>query len=170
MFKIYTGVGARKTPADILDLMGRIASAAAERGAILRSGGAKGADTAFEVGALRFAENFEGLAAEIYRPEEANEAAMEIAARYHPAWHQLSSYVKRLHARNAFQVLGADLNTPSECLICWTPDGCCSHQYRSIRTGGTGTAISIASENGIPVFNLFHQEHQSKWLDWLLPF
>ena len=39
-------------------------------------------------------------------------------------------------------------------VICWTPDGCESHLTRSIKTGGTGTAIAIASTNGIPVFNL----------------
>ncbi len=50
-----------------------------------------------------------------------------------------------MHARNAHQVLGQDLESPSLCVICWTPKG--------ELKGGTRTAIVIAEQNDIPVFN-----------------
>lgn len=46
----YTGVGSRETPNKVIDLMYRIAKFLAERNWILRSGGAVGADKAFENG------------------------------------------------------------------------------------------------------------------------
>ena len=47
---LYAGVGARKTPADVLGWMERIAAGMATQGWTLRSGGARGADSAFERG------------------------------------------------------------------------------------------------------------------------
>ena len=48
--RYYTGVGSRKTPGAIFDLMGEIGRNLAIDGYVLRSGGASGADTAFEQG------------------------------------------------------------------------------------------------------------------------
>src|SRR4051794_35199053 len=53
MAKIYTGIGSRQTPAEVLALMTRIAQALDAEGYILRSGEAAGADTAFAQGATR---------------------------------------------------------------------------------------------------------------------
>lgn len=53
--KFYAGVGARKTPQYILAFMTTVAKALTERGWVLRSGGADGADSAFEEGALNAA-------------------------------------------------------------------------------------------------------------------
>jgi hypothetical protein len=66
--------------------------------------------------------------------------------RVHPYWDNLTQGGKKLHTRNACQVLGADLKTHVDFVICWTPDGKPS--------GGTRTAIIIAEQNGIPVYNL----------------
>jgi hypothetical protein len=140
--------------------MTSIATKLREAGFVLRSGGAQGADSAFAAGA--------GKIAEIWRPEHSNAAAEEIAARYHPVWNRLTPYVKKLHGRNAFQVLGGNLATPSAFLVCWTPDGCVSHGERSIKTGGTGTAISIASEYGVLVNNLVIPAHRVAWEKYLL--
>ena len=71
---------------------------------------------------------------------------MKIAAQFHPAWDKCSPAAKRLHGRNCFQVLGPNLNTPSTMLICWTKGG--------MGRGGTGQAIRICREWGIPVFDL----------------
>jgi hypothetical protein len=157
--KYYTGVGSRKTPPEIRLLMTKIAKKLSATH-MLRSGGAIGADQAFEAGA--------GSNKKIYVASDATEAAKTVAAKYHPVWYRLSDFVKKLHGRNAFQVLGDDLATPSKFLVCWTPDGCVSHETRALRTGGTGTAISIASENGVTVFNLAivsHRERLEKWVD-----
>lgn len=61
---IYTGIGSRKTPADVLELMKDIGEFMAVRGHTLRSGGADGADKAFEEGAHRVP----GAKVEIYLP------------------------------------------------------------------------------------------------------
>ena len=144
--KYYAGVGARKTPPDVLADMEKLATLLEDKGFCLRSGGAVGADTAFESGVN---EN-----KEIYLAIHATPEAMEIAKKYHPAWFACSYYVRKLLGRNTFQVLGADLKTPSQFLVCWTPDGCTSHATRTRETGGTGTAISIADDLGIPIYNL----------------
>jgi len=153
--KYYTGVGSRKVPSVTARFMRELAVRLNRLGYILRSGGAEGADSAFEVGA--------GEKKEIWRADDATQEAMDIAARYHGAWHLCSDYAKKLHGRNAFQVLGRDLITPSEFVICWTPDGITSHADRTIKTGGTGTAISIASEHGIPVYNLNNKESTERF-------
>ena len=160
--KYYTGVGSRQTPKGILDLMHAIAVKLAKQGVALRSGHAIGADLAFEYGCGKG-----GGRKEIYLAYQATPEAMEMAAQFHPAWDRLQPYVQRLHGRNAFQVLGLDLKTPSTCVICWTPDGCISHETRSIKTGGTGTAISIASQHQIPIYNLAVGKHRKIWELWL---
>lgn len=51
MKKMYAGVGSRKAPQEVLGLMERIARRLAVLGWMLRTGGAEGADQAFERGA-----------------------------------------------------------------------------------------------------------------------
>lgn len=154
----YTGIGSRETPEGILKLMKTIARLYSQMGWTLRSGGAKGADTAFEEGS--------GDLKEIYTTSIEQEVdrfvydkAQRLSAMYHPAWTRLPAYVKRLHARNAFQVLGPTLDTPSNMVICWTPDGCIDHYARNLGTGGTGTAISIAFYAKVPIINLARADH-----------
>ncbi len=153
MGRHYTGVGSRETPAYLLDWMTALASWLDERGCILRSGGAPGADSAFEAGARNRREiflpwaRFNGNSSPLYlkgAPDECK--AVEIAQRIHPAWGRLSQAARRLHARNAYQVLGSDLAHPSGFLICWTPN--------AADVGGTRTAIMIAREYDVPVFNV----------------
>lgn len=156
--KVYTGVGSRKAPDKILKLAENIANKLSLIGYTLRSGGADGMDKAFEKGASK---------KRIYYASDATLASMIIAEKFHPAWSSMKSYGKMLHGRNSFQVLGDDLNTLSEFLICWTPDGCICHQDRSIKTGGTGTAISIANYFGVKVFNLKRDDHKKKIENWI---
>jgi len=49
--KYYTGVGSREIPNEIIALMKRVSSKLSKSGWVLRSGGAVGADSAFESGA-----------------------------------------------------------------------------------------------------------------------
>lgn len=159
MVKYYTGVGSRKTPESIKNIMTRLAKKLAADGWILRSGGAEGADKAFEAGA--------GSAKEIFYAADATAAAMLEAARFHPAWDRCSPYAQRLHGRNALQVLGRNLDSPSTFLVCWTPDGCTTHAWRTIETGGTGTAISIADYHEVEVLNLARPEHLERAIKYL---
>jgi len=141
MNKYYTGVGSRSTPEYIIQVMENTAVKLANEGWILRSGGAIGADKAFENGAVLVNGKME-----IYLAKHANEEAIKLASSIHPAWNRCSDYVKKLHARNCFQVLGYDLKTPSSFLLCWTQDG--------KDVGGTRTAIVLARRNNIQILNL----------------
>ena len=46
----YAGIGSRSTPSSILSIMTILGKTLAQNGYILRSGGAEGADKAFEIG------------------------------------------------------------------------------------------------------------------------
>ncbi len=172
MNRIYTGVGSRETPPDVLRSMTELAGTLARNDIFLRTGGANGADSAFEAGAKA-----EGNRYQLYLPEPGfngregfaiiTRKALAMAARYHPAWQECSRYVRKLHARNAYQVLDIRLDNPSDFVVCWTPDGAVCHAERSQRTGGTGTAISIASEHGVPVFNLQREASRTKLVQFL---
>jgi hypothetical protein len=156
----YTGVGSRASPPLVIAQMKGMGEVFASLGWCLRSGGAGGADAAFEAGC----DMGKGLK-EIYLPWKGfnkhnsdkyniSQEAWDYASRIHPVWHKLTPAAKNLHARNVYQVMGESLSEPSLFLVCWTIDGCEHKKDRNIETGGTGTAIAIASENGIPVYNL----------------
>lgn len=144
----YAGIGSRKTPKQILEQMTEIATGLATCSWTLRSGGAVGADKAFEAGA--------GDKKKIFLPTgDIPDVAFEISAKYHPTWGGLPPYVKQLHARNAMQILGENLDIPAKFVVCWTPDG--AEKETTRETGGTGQAIRIANAYRIPVFNLANE-------------
>jgi hypothetical protein len=167
--RFYTGVGSRQTPQATLGVMTQVAQRMALRGLVLRSGGASGADSAFEAGA--------GVACEIWLPIKGfqknlsplwtiDQRCFEIAAGVHPAWGRCSYFAQRAHARNVHQVLGADLATPSIVLLCWTPDGA-TNEMNATGAGGTRTAIVLAARNGVPVLNLARPRHHAIVEAWL---
>lgn len=163
--KFYTGIGSRETPTEILDLMHRIARHFTAQAWWLRSGGARGADTAFEEGAdLNEKEiylpwkDFNNNPSKLYTPTA---DAYLIASTIHPIWESLSYSAKRVHARNVHQVLGRDIQTPSELVICWTKDGARSEQEATRESGGTRTAIVVADRYGVPVLNLRNEKDRN---------
>lgn len=172
--KAYAGIGSRETPPDICALMREIAFKLACHDWILRSGAARGADSAFEEGALS---SFHAVQPEIYLPEpgwnlrpnrppyipKPSREAYQVTAKHHPAWHKVKPNARALHARNAHQVLGRDLQSPARFVICYTPDGADGiHVLTSQRTGGTGQAIRIAVAHNVPVFNLFNVDARER--------
>lgn len=148
----YAGIGSRETPPDILKLMTRIAEVMSDKGWTLYSGGAVGADRAFQKGAkgkyLVFTANDVDPSTEIGRK------ALDLAEQYHPNWKACSDYAKRLHARNGLIVLGPNLTAPVKGIYCWTPQGKI--------TGGTGQALRIAKDKNIEVRNLGREEVKKK--------
>lgn len=137
----YAGIGSRETPETVLNQMNRIAIMLQTDGWWLSSGGARGADTAFERGA--------GVRRRIFKAQDATPDALALAKKYHPAWDRCTATARALHARNGMILLGPDLDDPVKFVVCWTPDG--------KATGGTGQALRIAADPqyAIPVFNLF---------------
>lgn len=186
----YTGIGSRKTPPDILFLMTAAAGQLSRQGWVARSGGAKGADQAFGQGDLNceiflpwkgfFEQGQYRYSIDLW------DKAERIAAdpRVYPGFRGIKNSIRelkslgltkvpggksirsleailKLHTRNVFQVLGPDLRTPSKFCVCWTPDGAVSQEdYKAGVTGGTGTAINLASLYNIPVANLRRDDHR----------
>ena len=157
----YAGIGSRRTPLDILRSMERLGETLAMQGHILRSGGADGADTAFERGCDRV-----GGAKQIFLPWTGfngrkfpcsipNEA-FAMAAKFHPAWDRCSRGAQKMHARNCQQILGASLNDPTDFIVCWSPG-----------SGGTEQALRIARARNIPIFNLIEATASDDLFAWL---
>lgn len=188
--KFYAGIGSRETPPEILDLMESIAYRLARLvevtgdyhpstydGWVLRSGGAPGADQAFERGAMR---GMDGDLLEpwpqIFLPWKGFEKrpvgpdhfpppliAFDIAAKYHPSWSYLSRGARALHARNVQQILGPNPANPtlSSFVACWTK--------RAKGGGGTGQAIRVAGGYAVPVYDLADPAVRERFegdLDW----
>lgn len=161
MILFYAGIGARNTPPPVLEEMTSIAQHLAQHNFTLKSGGAVGADTAFEYGA--------GTKKEIYVPWRGyapdtggivpewnsviGKEAMAIAQQHHPIWFRLTPGVQKLLARNVFIVLGSNF------VICWTKNG--------KREGGTGHALRVAQEANIPIYDLAVQDDRQR-LMWLM--
>ncbi len=162
----YAGIGSRSTPERVLDTMLTLSTKLAEEGLTLRSGGAAGADTAFENGCsiadgrkeiwlpYKGFRNRHGPSCKVY-----NEDHEDMASMLHPVWNRLPKVAQRLHSRNVGQILGEnvfDIFQYSKFVICYTPDGADHHTLVTAKTGGTGTAIKLASYKEIPVFNLYN--------------
>ncbi|MBS1722429.1 MAG: PD-(D/E)XK nuclease family protein [Armatimonadetes bacterium] len=173
---VYTGVGSRETPAEVIALMEALAQHLANEGYELRSGGADGADAAFERGCVAAGGKktiflpAPGWNRRLLHPDYVVppfSPASLIASRFHPGWSYLSTFVKKLHARNVNQVLGEYLHSPTDFVVCWTPDGAITTEETSARTGGTGQAIRIASAYGIPIYNLQREDHLQLVKEWV---
>ena len=150
-----SGVGSRQTPKNICSEMTVIGAWCKERGFIVRSGHAEGADWAFELGAQEYCEAYIPWASfnahlisnakKLIIPAES--PYVELVNKYHPAPHKLSRSALALMCRNSCQVLGEDLKTKSSAVVCWTED------YKK-PSGGTSQAIRIAKDYGVPVLNM----------------
>jgi hypothetical protein len=172
----YAGIGSRQTPPPVLELIETIAAMLARDGWVLRTGMSPGADQAFYRGARAGRgrvelylpwPGFEAQARDEDEGEEVRElaepsaAAYELSARFRPGQTgldtELDPRARDLLARDAHQVLGADLATPVGFVVCWTPDS--SLDGSGPGAGGTGQALRIANASRIPAFNLARAEH-----------
>ena len=155
----YAGIGSRETPAQTLVAMQQAAAQLETMDFVLNSGGATGADQAFEYGVKDPAnkqiflpwDGFNGRSmtdpgCELTHNWAICDQATDLAQKFHPNWAALSREAKSMMWRNAFQVLGEDLKTPVRFIMCWTEGG-------KIK-GGTGQALRMAAAYKIPVFNL----------------
>lgn len=170
MYRAYCGIGSRDTPEWVRSFMRSTAGILFAKGWVLRSGGADGADLAFEHGLNR--EHSRGQvnrrlddAKEIYLPWPGflsskselhpknypfTQEEINVSAHFHPAWHNCSDAAKALHTRNMRQMVGLRAihggeQIPVKFVVCWTEGG-------KIK-GGTGQALRIAEYLKIPVIN-----------------
>lgn len=174
---IYCGIGSRITPISILNLMTEIGMYLSSYGWVLRSGGAEGADTAFEQGH----DTTPGSVKEIYLPAKhyrqhpselylEHDSVDDIGAERIGGyvwkkrtdrtceWQSLKPFTKANMVRDVLQVLGKDIKSECDVVICWTQDGKAS--------GGTGMAMWTAqyitelTGRRIPIINLQNESHR----------
>jgi hypothetical protein len=144
----YTGIGSRETPENILKLFTNIARKLSNRNWTLRSGGAEGADTSFEIGACSKEiylpwKGFNGSSSSYYC---ISKSALTLACQLHPAWDKIIPRSSKTTCKEtATEILGYDLQSPSEFVICWTQGG--------MGKGGTGQAIRLARKYEIPIID-----------------
>ena len=154
----YAGIGSRETPQEVLDKMTEVAKYLEGLGYTLRSGGAVGADKAFEKGVTSKKEVFLGT-------DKTGEREKKIAREIHPnpqaldnakskTGQPIANFMWNLMGRNTNQIFGAKLDTPVDFVLAWTQDGLTDYRERSLKSGGTGQAIDMASRKGIPVINM----------------
>ena len=158
MNRHYAGVGSRQTPERVRRLMQKSAAWLANKNWTLRSGGARGADMAFQSGATgnikppryeiwTINHRCEAVSSGRASPPSRNqwERAHMIAGKAHPAWSRCSRLAQALHARNTLILLGHEMREPARFVLCWTPEG--------EETGGTGQMIRLARMFQVPVLN-----------------
>lgn len=152
--------------------MEQLGSTLSNKTYILRSGNAEGADQAFERGVIN---SSYPVLMDVYVPWESFitplakpvcykvvkefpnfKEALEIARSVHPAWDRCSNGAKMLHARNAYQILGHNLNQPSIAVFYYAEP-----LSNGMVKGGTNTAVQIAKRWNIPTFNLYFPFVQS---------
>lgn len=167
---VYAGIGSRETPQNILDKMKEVASLLSSKKYELRSGGAKGADSAFEEG-VQNDKSTKYNNTTIFYTKDATDTTRKIASEMHPNIEAMkesvykkaiangkseseaknsAQYAHDLQARNTNQIFGDNLDTPVDFVLAWTKDG--------KDTGGTGQAIRMAEAKGIPVINMYNDD------------
>lgn len=178
----YAGIGSRETPIDIQKEMYRIGKELESLGYTGQSGGAPGADKAFEganqpwekddgtvagtkeftkskANVTRWAQYDKGRNAPtnmvVFKATDSNDTVRKIAREIHPKKQDLSEKDGlNLHARNTFQVFGKNLDTPVDFVLFYAKE-----QKGSIRPeGGTGQAVEMARLKGIPTINMANSD------------
>jgi hypothetical protein len=152
--RIYTGIGSSKAPKYILIKMKRISYLLNKKGYVLRSGGAKGSDSYFELSSTRKEiflpfKDFNGNNSEFYDIEP---IYFDIARIYFKNFDNESFEEQCFIARDVQQVINNGVK--SNFVICWTRNGAIDSSFSRKRSGGTWYAIALASFLNIPVFNL----------------
>jgi len=164
---LYAGIGSREVPSNISNIM-TILAKHLRPNHILRSGGARGSDTAFENGAnckheiflpvpkfnnhrieYDLSENFvtSNISDEAYllSSDIWNKRYKDGNVNY-PLSKDRNNFAVKAMARNCHQILGRNLDSPVKFVMCYTPNG--------ELVGGTAHALYLANELNIPVYNL----------------
>lgn len=167
MKKFYAGIGARKTPKEILEFQTRIATQLEKDGWLLSSGGAEGTDQAFEDGLSTIEPNriiipWSGFNNKYWKGGyidysragyEIKQQCEALASTVHPFWDGLTQGVRTLQSRNMMQILGPELDTPVKFVLYWAPE-----DKHGVAKGGTRSAVVLAQRLGIPTFNMLRAD------------
>ena len=148
---IYTGIGSRETPENILLIFEELGKTLGEKGFLLRSGHAEGADISFE-NSCDISNGKKEIYLPWYRFNNSNSnycnipnKVFEFASTYFKYWENMKRSTQKLMARNCQQVLGFNLDIETNFIVCYTKEG--------KLLGGTSQALRIAKDKNIKVFN-----------------
>jgi hypothetical protein len=75
---------------------------------------------------------------------ETHKMCLKVMGEAH--WKRCDAWARGMHSRNCHQIFGYDLKNPVDAVVTWTPNGNV--------VGGTATALKLAMDAGIPIFNL----------------
>ena len=150
----YAGIGSRKTPQACLDFMTKIGRVCTKKDLTLRSGGAIGADQAFERGC-----DLESGQKEIWTPKSQHIVEHEWAIEKAKAvcWeyplHKMKPYTRSLIIRNMYQIFGDDEENlkPVKFVVFYCVG---DPLMRGKESGGTRYTVRAAHNYNIPHFNL----------------
>lgn len=176
MTKIVTGIGTRKPPAndeDLNETMRIFCYFAVKMGWRLRSGGAIGMDQWFErlwddnkeiyIHEPRVGRRVHGENGAIHIDDYRADQAKKIALGIHPNPKALKPDGVALHTRNIFQVLGENLDNPSDIIVYYAKfddDG-------AEITGGTRTAVVFGKQQQINHFNLILPDERTRLIEYV---
>ena len=163
---IYAGIGSREAPSTVLDRAFIIGQHMARHGHLLRSGKANGCDTAFESGCDSVRGN-----KQIFIPwDRFNRARIsqgyievnknlwrdltQLVKAHHPNYRNLTTHARLLMMRNCHQILGYDLQSPSDLVLFYAPRMSRVNNVVIDCTGGTGFAVRLAYKFNIPCLPL----------------
>ena len=171
----YAGIGSRGTPDAVLAAVADLAETLGQLGCVLSTGGAAGADRAFETGALRTdapvtvhapwpgyngyepgREPESDIDVRVPRATDAvrSEPYADLARRHHPPWERCGRGTRALFVRNVAILAGAlgddGAALPVLAVVAYTPNGLPTGRD----AGGTGHGLRIAAELGIPAVNV----------------
>ena len=150
----YAGIGSRKTPQACLDMMTKIGRVCVKKGLTLRSGGAVGADQAFEKGC-----DLEEGTKEIWSPKSQKiiEHEWAIKEAVSVCWEypllKMKPYTQSLIIRNMYQILGYDREEirPVDFVVFYCEG---DPLMQGNISGGTRYAVRLAHKYKIPHYNL----------------
>lgn len=166
-YKAYIGTADKAVPPELKPKITELAKWLDSKGYTLRSTGAiePYPDLAFELGSTRL---------EIYDPwgkklekdgkrSKYPQAETErLAKKYNPVYDRMKEQVQTMMRRDVAKVLGDQLNSFVQFILCWTPDGAEAGRDISPRTGFTSIQIGLASDLKIPVFNLYKPDAETR--------
>lgn len=178
--KRYTGIGSRETPIAVCQLAARFANILAELGYALNSGGCPlGMDKACMTGAYKHTTfdksknriylSWDGMADLYHDPAngifdaqrfENYQQAHDIALKARGSWERAGAKGILHHTRNSYQPLCDDLATPTDFVFLWAP-----YKRKSGGPevkGGTATAVRIALDHEIPIYNLIDDNFRAE--------
>lgn len=165
--KLYAGIGPRSVSEGVCITVAGFGAVMASKGYKLRSGGARGCDSAFELGC-----DAAGGDKEIWLPKDGYKGryadgstvkALNADGYFAQTGKELrfdSDIVSRLFGRNHHIILGEDLYSPVELVLYW-------HSNDPTEGKGTNHALEIAKRSAIRAVNVCVPSERAAFLEEL---